>query len=1312
MGSSGSLNHIYRTVWNQALGAMVAIAEISTTRGKSGSQSGICAGAAHTNPPLHLRTAVFSVALALAWGATPTLVMANPTGGVVVQGQASFTANGNNLLVTTQNGAGLNHSAINWQSFSVPSGSTTYFQQPNASSTSINRVVTNTPSQIFGTLGSNGNLVLVNQSGITVGAGAVVDTAGFTASALRMSDADAMAGRLRFGDGTSAGGGVSVQGNVLGRWGDVVLMGSSVDTGSSALVQAPNGSTILAAGQQIEITGRGLEGIVMQVQAPTDSAVNLGTLKGDAVGIFAGTLKHSGLIQATTATLEGGKVVLKSSGDAYVQGSGKIDVSSATGKGGQIEVLGNRVAVMDSAVLDASGASGGGTVLVGGDKQGKNPEIQNSTVTYFGPQASIKADATVNGDGGRAIVWGTTATAAFGTISAKGGALGGDGGFVETSGSHLDVNGIRVDASAVNGGKPGTWLLDPTDIQITSANQFFTSSTATGVQTFFSNALNTTGTASSISVGTIATALASFDVIVDTSLASPGTGSQTGNILVSGTSLSVPNSQHKLTLNANGNIDIFVGIDLVSGGGIGDLALNAPNGNVTLGSFSNINVRNLLSSAINFSQTDTAVTTGSAPSITATLLNVQGGTVSLGAPAGSTVTAGSVTGNLSGSLSLINTGSFFINGNLAVGALNLTSTLGSITETSAGTITVTGATIVNAAGTIDLTAGLSGLSGITNNFNSFSGQGTNVWINDVNSLTFSGPTTASLGTVKAFAGGSITLPVSSNMSGYGGVILQSANAVNLASSVTATSGDIVVATGTGLSNTVGSAVFSSSGRWLVYSSSLANNSFGGLISDQLPLWGRTYTINQPVTEAGNRYLFSTVPSLSVSLTNGNIVKTYGTAAVAPGFVITGLVDAALYGNVFTQETYTSALSAISNGFAVNAPVLGSPYAVTYSGTLTAPTGYGPNVLSAATGTVTVNPLTVAWTGGAGTGLWSSSGNWSSSYVPDGVNVLLPQSLSVTNAIYDLTVPTSIQSINATGSFTLQSGALTVNGDLITPSYIQTGGALTGTGALTVTNSFSQSAGSIAMTGPVSITQASGNLVAGSISGSSISLQAVNGAISQTAPLVTAGLLKVSAANGVMLTDTGNAISAFNASTTGTGDISLYNNGALDVQGITLANGNLSIETHSPITVSGGVTASGNIVLAALTKNLTSNITLNGSMTSTGGGISIQSYNNFIQNSRLSAALGIDVSTIAGSLTFGPGAYSIGNPVTYSVNGVSYMPPWIAATLSGGATDFVVAFLDQFQAVLDAQQVASIDDPLGLAQRGLEGIVVEGEICKP
>ncbi len=465
MRSRASLNHIYRTVWNQALGAMVAVAEISSSAGRSGSTS---SASAPKNSLMVLHWSALAVGVALAWSALATNANANPTGGVAIVGQANMTTTGNQLLVTTQNGAGTNHSAINWQSFSIPAGNTTHFLQPSAASTSINRVVTNTPSAILGTLSSNGNLVLVNQSGIAVGAGAVVDTAGFTASSLRMSDADALAGRMRFGDGGGAGAGVSVGGSVLARSGDVVLLGANVGTEQSALVQAPNGSTILAAGQQVEITGRGLEGIKLHVQAPANEAVNLGTLKGGAVGIFAGTLKHSGLIQATQADLRGGKVVLKASGDAFVEGSGRI---LATGSdGGSVDVLGDRVAVTDQALIDASGTNSGGNVRVGGDYQGKNADVQNANFVYFGPQASIKADATDNGNGGRVILWADDTTRAHGSISAQGGAQGGNGGFVETSGKQsLHLTGIRVDTRAAVG-KTGLWLLDPNNIDIISGS--------------------------------------------------------------------------------------------------------------------------------------------------------------------------------------------------------------------------------------------------------------------------------------------------------------------------------------------------------------------------------------------------------------------------------------------------------------------------------------------------------------------------------------------------------------------------------------------------------------------------------------------------------------------------------------------------------------------------------------------------------------------------------------------------------------------------------------------------------------------------
>ena len=600
MPRRASLNHVFRTIWNPTLGVMVAVAEICSGGARSGGTRRSARIHLDASGAPVLRRLALSIGVAIAWGAAPAL--ANPGGAVAIVGQATLVNQGNKLTVTTQNGATGNYSAINWQSFSIPAGSTTYFQQPNATSTSINRVVTNTPSLLFGTLGSNGNLVLVNQSGITVGAGAVVDTAGFTASSLRMSDADALAGRLRFGDGTASSAAVSVQGSVLARSGDVVLMGSSVDTGRDALIQAPNGSTILAAGRQIELTGRGLEGISLQVQAPADSALNLGTLQGDAVGIFAGTLRHSGVIQATTASLDGGKVVLKAATDAYVEGAGRIEATGTTG--GAVDVLGNRVAVTDQAVIDASGAQGGGTVRIGGDYQGRNPDIQNASVTYFGPQASIKADATINGDGGKVIVWADDTTRAFGTISARGGEQGGNGGFVETSGKQgLLVDGVAVSTAAPKG-KMGEWLLDPITINIVNAGTgtlsagIFDPSTSTTISPatitgygglLFSNVTIQTaaGGGGTITVtdpvawssGTTLSLLAGSGVAINAAISNtPGTGpagtlvlnTATGDIVqtaaIAVPSLSAVAQAGSVTLNALNSVNLIAGY---AGGGSG-----------------------------------------------------------------------------------------------------------------------------------------------------------------------------------------------------------------------------------------------------------------------------------------------------------------------------------------------------------------------------------------------------------------------------------------------------------------------------------------------------------------------------------------------------------------------------------------------------------------------------------------------------------------------------------------------------------------------------------------------------------------------
>lgn len=144
-----------------------------------------------------------------------------------------------------------------------------------------------------------------------------------------------------------------------------------------------------------------------------------------------------------------------------------------TAAGGTVEVLGNQVALLDQARIDVSSASGGGTVLIGGEFQGNGP-APNATQTLVGPNVLISADGTSStaaANGGQVIVWADDATRFYGSVSARGGAAGGNGGFVEISGAQNLAFAGRVDVSAPLG-QLGTVLFDPQDITIVPGSGF------------------------------------------------------------------------------------------------------------------------------------------------------------------------------------------------------------------------------------------------------------------------------------------------------------------------------------------------------------------------------------------------------------------------------------------------------------------------------------------------------------------------------------------------------------------------------------------------------------------------------------------------------------------------------------------------------------------------------------------------------------------------------------------------------------------------------------------------------------------------
>lgn len=470
--------------------------------------------------------------------------LANPVAPQVAAGSASFQTSGNTLTVNNAPGT-----IINWQSFSIGAGELTRFQQQSALSAVLNRVTGADPSSILGTLTSNGRVFLVNPHGIVFGAGATINTAGFIASTLNISDADFLAGRLKFEGG---GHGALRNAGTIQAGGDIFLVGPQIE--NSGIIRSDNGSVVLAAGQSLTISSPDAHGVQFALQAPTDAAINLGTLDArNAAAMFAGTLKHSGEIRATSASIDvSGRVILAAQKDAIVDGNAVINVDNSAGRGGSVQITGERVGLFDSATVTARGVTGGGEILVGGDYQGANPAVRNAVMTHVATGAVLDASSTGAGDGGRIIVWADDSARVHGSVFARGGPQGGAGGFIETSGKRfLDVSGIRLSAS---GETAGTWLLDPLDIEVVAG--------AGSVDNTEGPSFTPGPGSSQIGADLIVTQLnAGTSVTLNTNVA----GADAGNITISSPIIKTATSGSSLALLANNNITVNADITLPAG---------------------------------------------------------------------------------------------------------------------------------------------------------------------------------------------------------------------------------------------------------------------------------------------------------------------------------------------------------------------------------------------------------------------------------------------------------------------------------------------------------------------------------------------------------------------------------------------------------------------------------------------------------------------------------------------------------------------------------------------------------------------------
>ncbi|HEX7965934.1 MAG TPA: filamentous hemagglutinin N-terminal domain-containing protein, partial [Gammaproteobacteria bacterium] len=673
-----------------------------------------------------------------AWALTATLAFAvmqaqaTPRGGQVVAGHGSISHPSQNVTVINQKSNSL---VVNWSSFNIGSGQTVQFVQPSASSAALNQIFDQNPTQIFGSLISNGQVFLVNPNGIYFSRDAYVNTGALFASSLGISNSDFMAGKLDFSAPAGQDGGAVINHGTLiaAQGGSVTLIGGSVY--NDGVIAANLGQVDLVAGHAVTVDfdGDGLMSFEVtqpvmhkMLDAESGAAVtNAGTIQADggavimtasvARNVFAQAVNNSGVIEATGVQEHNGGVYLAgpdlggedftgngrdSSGDSApvehsgsvmlsgqggdVVSSGSIDASSQRGDGGYVELHSDGMTLLDGGSIDVSGGQGsGGEVRILGDLVG-----------LFG-STSVDASGYTGG----------------GTVMVGGDYHGGNAAIQNASQAFIGQD-VSIDADAIdsgNGGKVVIWSDDHT--------QYFGNISSRGGRNG--------GDGGFVEVS----GLHGLDYMGRTDLrASHG---DIGLLLLDPTNITINNTDSG-TSASGGNPNVFSGSGATGSINVATLtaALGTADVQITTasagGSAGTITVSNNVSWSANTSLTLTA---NSTISVGATIANSGSGSINLNAGGNITITgslqttSGSINVTSGGATGISLTSSATANILTTSGSINLTASAGSILDTNtdggdvANIITTSGPVTFTSAGSVGNPAGndmdISGVSNLT-----------------------------------------------------------------------------------------------------------------------------------------------------------------------------------------------------------------------------------------------------------------------------------------------------------------------------------------------------------------------------------------------------------------------------------------------------------------------------------------------------------------------------------------------------------------------------------------------------------------------
>ncbi|WP_159077409.1 YDG domain-containing protein [Polynucleobacter rarus] len=400
-----------------------------------------------------------------------------PTGGVVNAGVATINQSQNTLNINQSS----QNAVIGWKTFNVGSNATVNFNQPSASSATLNVVNGSSKSMIDGAVNANGQVIFSNQNGVVFGKNAEVNVGGMVATTMNINQDEFMAGNMKqtySGNSNSSAKVINkgkITGNNINSY--IALMAPEVKNEGviSATLSGAN-AIALVSGQKVTLTFHDQQLINVYVDASSINSLiqnkrliqvdggNIIIAANSAQALRNSVVQNSGTISASGINKEGGVITLV--GNKVVQ-AGIIESNSASSTGGQVNITGNEINLTSQSQTTATGTLGGGEILIGKSNNNSPLTQVNAKKVNIDKGAIVDVSATKNGNGGVIQVWSEQTTVVAGKFYAKGGLLSGNGGTIDTSsaGKVSYGTGLIVDTTAPKG-KIGNWITDPLEITI------------------------------------------------------------------------------------------------------------------------------------------------------------------------------------------------------------------------------------------------------------------------------------------------------------------------------------------------------------------------------------------------------------------------------------------------------------------------------------------------------------------------------------------------------------------------------------------------------------------------------------------------------------------------------------------------------------------------------------------------------------------------------------------------------------------------------------------------------------------------------